>query len=71
MGGNERGKRKMRRNQNKLNRYGTALGISVIAGQTFREKPKKHRLSAEMSKLMERNGQNGNGKSGSRTGEHH
>ena len=55
----------------KLNRYGAALGISVIAGQTFREKPKKHRLSAEMSKLTERNGQNKNDQSGSRTDEHH
>ncbi len=56
-------------NKRKLNRYGAALGISAIAGQTFREKPKKHKLSAEMSKLMERNGQNG--QSGSRTDEHH
>ena len=55
-------------NKRKLNRYGTALGISVIAGQMFREKPKKHRLSTEMSKLMERNEQNG--QSGSRTDEH-
>lgn len=55
-------------NKRKLNRYGKALGISAIAGQTFREKPKKHRLSAEMSKLMERNGQNQNG---SRTDKHH
>ena len=41
-------------NKRKLNRYGAALGISVIAGQMFREKPKKHKLSAEVSKLMER-----------------
>lgn len=57
----------MRRNRNKLNRYGAALGISAIGGQVFREKPKKHRLSAEMSKLMERNGENQNG---SRTDKH-
>lgn len=50
----------MSRNQNKLNRYGKMVGVSAICGQTFRERPKKHRLNAEMSKLMERNGQNGN-----------
>lgn len=48
-------------NKRKLNRYGAALGISEIAGQVFQEKPKKHRLSAEMSKLMERNRENQNG----------
>ena len=58
-------------NKRKLNRYGAALGISVIAGQMFREKPKKHKLSAEVSKLMERNGQKQNGQSGSRTDKHH
>ncbi len=41
-------------NKRKLNRYGKAVGISVISVQTFRERPKKHGLSAEMSKLMER-----------------
>lgn len=41
-------------NKSKLNRYRATLGISAIAGQVFREKPKKHRLSAEISKLIER-----------------
>ena len=44
----------MKMNKRKLNRYGKTLGISAIQGQTFREKPKKHKLSAEVSKLMER-----------------
>ena len=48
--------------QNKLNRYGKALGISVISGQKFREEPKKYKFSTEMSKLMEGNGQNGSRK---------
>jgi hypothetical protein len=52
----------MKRNMNKLNRYGKALGISVILGQKFREKPKKYKFSAEMSKLMEGDGQNGSRK---------
>lgn len=41
-----------------MNRYGKALGISLIAGQAFKEKPKKHVLSIEMRKLMEGNEQN-------------
>ncbi len=49
----------MGKTKNKLNRYGKMVGVSAICGQIFRERPKKHRLSAEMSKLMERNGQNG------------
>lgn len=52
----------MKRNMNKLNRYGKALGISVISGQKFREKPKKYKFSAGMSKLMEGDGQNGSRK---------
>lgn len=48
----------MKRNKNKTNRYGRVLGISLIARQTFREKPKKHVLSIEMRKLMEGNEQN-------------
>ena len=52
----------MKRNMNKLNRYGKALGISVISGQKFREKPKKYKFSTGMSKLMEGDGQNGSRK---------
>ncbi len=32
----------MKRNKSKLNRYGKALGVAVIGGQVFKEKPKKY-----------------------------
>lgn len=37
----------MKRNKSKLNRYGKAVGIAVICGQVFREKPKRHRAGPE------------------------
>ncbi len=47
--------------KNKLNRYGSVLGISVISGQKFREKPKRCGASEEMNKLIGGNWQNENG----------
>lgn len=32
----------MKRNKNKLNRYGKALGVAMIGGQVFKERPKKY-----------------------------
>ncbi len=34
----------MKRNKSKTNRYGKTLGLAVICGQVFREKPKKRKM---------------------------
>lgn len=35
--------------KNKTNRYGKQVGLAVICGQVFREKPKKRRTEPEQT----------------------
>lgn len=50
----------MKRNKNKMNRYGKAVGVAVICGQVFQEKPKRHKAGLEqLERGKETNGMSG------------